>query len=385
MKVLAIFLVAMVFSTHAMSLFEKYPMNYSSKRSIMTVLTQVESKLKTGGPLDAITKMLDEFVTAVTEEQVQHDELFEKQNAECEDEFSFRKKEVADAVAAMREAQETLDGCQAQHVRATGDLAITKKQLSENRAFLATIEATRRREAYNFETKATAFTMLTQAIEDALVILQEIWDGQATFLQIARHTNNMLLDSVKLRKAHMMAPIMSALAQLAQADIQADEGLLEKVRDLFIKYKEDMGIKFAEAAEAEQKAEEEYAETKARLEATIEHLAQQEIDLAIEIEALDKCIVMQTGIVQAATAKRDRNQELLDAATEMCASFNAEYEAATAARKEELELLALIRERVEFHFAHLAEGVVERGKMDKEDFEYDNAYAYEQPKFEHEE
>jgi hypothetical protein len=34
----------------------------------MTLLTQVEAHLKAGGPLDAVTRLLEDFVKAVTDE-----------------------------------------------------------------------------------------------------------------------------------------------------------------------------------------------------------------------------------------------------------------------------------------------------------------------------
>lgn len=68
----AVLIIALV-GVNATSLFEKYPINYSPQRSIMTLLTQVESQLKSGGPMDAIQKLLQDFVTTVTEEQISHD------------------------------------------------------------------------------------------------------------------------------------------------------------------------------------------------------------------------------------------------------------------------------------------------------------------------
>ena len=61
-KTFAIFCLT-IFAINGMTMFEKYPgmMNFSSKRSIMSVMTQVESMLKNGGPLDAITRILGEF------------------------------------------------------------------------------------------------------------------------------------------------------------------------------------------------------------------------------------------------------------------------------------------------------------------------------------
>lgn len=77
--------------------------------------------------MDAITKALDDFKSAIETEQATHDALKEKQDKECEEEFKLREVAVAEATAALKEATETLDGCKAQKVRAEGDLSITKK------------------------------------------------------------------------------------------------------------------------------------------------------------------------------------------------------------------------------------------------------------------
>lgn len=79
----------------------------------MTLLTQVEAQLKAGGPLDAITKMLSDFKTEIVTEQADHDQLWAEQQVECASEFEFREQEVKAAVAALKEATETLDGCSA--------------------------------------------------------------------------------------------------------------------------------------------------------------------------------------------------------------------------------------------------------------------------------
>eukprot|EP01006_Ploeotia_vitrea_P033063 TRINITY_DN65217_c0_g1_i1.p1 TRINITY_DN65217_c0_g1~~TRINITY_DN65217_c0_g1_i1.p1 ORF type:complete len:173 (+),score=31.59 TRINITY_DN65217_c0_g1_i1:597-1115(+) len=171
----------------------------------------------------------------------------------------------------------------------------------------------------------------------------------------------MLKNSVKIRKAHLLAGVMSALAQLASKDLQADEALLERVKTMLTNFREKIEAEFQEAAAAEQAAIEAYNEDKARLTATIEHLENQKAGLEQEIHELDKCIVVQTGIVQSATSKRDRNTQLLEDAQALCTAVEEEYQTATEARREELDLLAAIRERVEARFGQLSEGVKERG------------------------
>lgn len=50
------------------------------------------------------------------------------------------------------------------------------------------------------------------------------------------------------------------------------------------------------------------------------------------------------------TSKRDRNQNLWNDAKALCDAVAEEYRVATDARKEEMELLADIRARVEVRF-----------------------------------
>lgn len=44
----------------------------------MAVMTQVEATMKNKGPLDAVTRILDEYEQEITAEQVAHDALYEK-------------------------------------------------------------------------------------------------------------------------------------------------------------------------------------------------------------------------------------------------------------------------------------------------------------------
>jgi hypothetical protein len=75
MKVLAIALISMIAVCNGMTMMEKCPMafNFSKKRSIMNVMAQVEEQLKSGGPMDAITRILAEFEEEIHAEQLAHD------------------------------------------------------------------------------------------------------------------------------------------------------------------------------------------------------------------------------------------------------------------------------------------------------------------------
>jgi len=60
------------------------------------------------------------------------------------------------------------------------------------------------------------------AVDEALDFVEKIFTGDASFLQIAKHSNKMLMEASKINAMHHMNPVLSALAQLASADVQAD-------------------------------------------------------------------------------------------------------------------------------------------------------------------
>lgn len=60
------------------------------------------------------------------------------------------------------------------------------------------------------------------AIDEALDFVEKIFTGDASFLQLAKHSNKMMIESAKVNAMHHLNPVLSALAQLASADVAAD-------------------------------------------------------------------------------------------------------------------------------------------------------------------
>jgi hypothetical protein len=185
---------------------------------------------------------------------------------------------------------------------------------------------------------------------------------------------------VKACPSALLSPILGALVQLASSsEIAADEALLNRVKTLLNNLKDKFESEFQNIVENENKAIADHADDKTRVEGIITNLGENAEGLTSELFDLDKCIVNQTGIVQTAAAKRDRNQKLWDDATALCTACEDEYKSASKSRRQELKLLAAIQERVEARFANLSEGVTERGEADS--FSYENKSAYEQKSF----
>ncbi|CAK60679.1 unnamed protein product (macronuclear) [Paramecium tetraurelia] len=81
---------------------QKYPLTYGGKRSIMNIMVEVENKIKSHSPLDTIKGVLDNFKSAVTEEQGTHDAVYVAQQAECQSEIGYRKAEVDDTIGTLK-------------------------------------------------------------------------------------------------------------------------------------------------------------------------------------------------------------------------------------------------------------------------------------------
>lgn len=72
-----------------------------------------------------------------------------------------------------------------------------------------------------------------KVLEEALVILQELYNGEASFAQIAKHSNLLLKHTAEINKARLLGPLMAALVQLgSQSETQIDANLVDRVREL---------------------------------------------------------------------------------------------------------------------------------------------------------
>lgn len=128
---------------------------------------------------------------------------------------------------------------------------------------------------------------------------------------------------------------------------------MERIKELLRKLAVDLDDKWRIAQEDEQEAIQEYTETTTRINAELANGHAEQENLEAEVKTLEKCIIMQSGIVQSASAKLERNQKLANDAAVMCSTFEEEYHSASEGRKEELDLLAVIKQKVDAKFQQL--------------------------------
>jgi hypothetical protein len=169
-----------------------------SRRNIMKVFAEVEATLSSGGPLDIVAKVLGEFESDATAEQAAHDQLRDRAQSECGAEFEFRSKEVGDATGALKQGQLTLDGCTDQKNRATADLTFTRKVLAESENFIKILTKSREAEVTAFAEYQQAYEFNAAQMDEAIALVEAVVSGEASLIQLVRHTHKLLRNSIKL-------------------------------------------------------------------------------------------------------------------------------------------------------------------------------------------
>jgi hypothetical protein len=173
-------------------------------------------------------------------------------------------------------------------------------------------------------------------------------------------------------------PLLQVLVQMSTQGLQLDENLLNRVKTVLNSLKDKLTDEFQATVDTENAAIEVFTQEQARVEGIIAELVQNTAELEIEISALNKCIVTQTGITSSAKAKVDRNAKILEDGGSLCETAEREYVSASKARKQELKLLSAIKERVEARFGEISEGVTERGKEDEFNYKHENDYDHKE-------
>merc|ERR1711981_712439 len=95
--------------------------------------------------------------------------------------------------------------------------------------------------------------------------------------------------------------------------------------------------------------QEEFDGVSANLEETLRQLRAIEARLSGHIDDMSACVMEEGIVMTAAKEKVARNTEMLAVATEMCNTFELQYNTATEQRNEERDLLRIIKQLAEKH------------------------------------
>jgi hypothetical protein len=332
------------------------------KRDIMKVFAQVEAHMKNGGPLDIIADVLGEFERDAVAEQAAHDSLRSRSTSECNSEFEYRSKQVADAVGALKQATTTLTGCQDQQNRATADLTFTRKVLGETETMIRILDGSRQAEIAAFNEYAEAYEFNSAQMDEAVELVAAVISGQASMIQLVKHSQKMLRNSVKLGATEKFGTMMSIFAQLGNAE--TDNEFLEQLSNVVTRLRSEIEEDWQAKQAQELKDQEEYESLHATTTEQLETLRNTESELETLLANLNRCIIQETGNVASATAKRDQHQRLWDEAAAYCATVETQYTTSTQERRDELDLLDTLRARVTQRWGDFED--IERDRVKRE-------------------
>lgn len=333
------------------------------------VLAQVQASMRTGGSIDNIYKYLDDLEDQIRSEQSEHDTLYYKQVEDCDTEAEFRASEVSDAKFAIERADNELKECNAALGRSEILLDENQAEQIEAQTILEQIQAAREQEKALYDKRTQDHTDLIEAIDECLELMYELKTNKESLLQITNSMAKLLVKGSKANKTYMVAPIVTAFAQMKEVDQASVDRVIElfnRLRANTIESQEDYDQKEADSIAA-------FTEQFNNLVAHIEDLKEDEKTLNKHIADMKSCVADQTAVLNEATAKEDRNSDLLNSSADLCDDFINEYKTETKSREDELHLIEEIRALVSKRLNQLSPGAYARANSD--DFgEYQNQY-----------
>jgi len=119
-----------------------------------------------------------------------------------------------------------------------------------------------------------------------------------------------------------------------------------------------------------------YEEMVASLESEYERLLSEEAVLREHIAKMTECVETEQAVYDEASAKFDRNTQLLEDSHNLCTSWEEQYQTETQNRNEELSTIADLRAIVSKRFNEMSSGVATRADQDQFDA-YKNSYEYD--------
>lgn len=164
---------------------------------------------------------------------------------------------------------------------------------------------------------------------------------------------------VKAKKSTQFGAVFVQL--LAAQSVGVSEETIEQLSKLFDDLLEDLTNEKEHLIQVEDAAQQAFDTAVAEYNAILASLETTIASLETYIVDLNTCIQTEKGVSASAEAKKNRNQDALNHAVEMCDAFQTEFDNSTAARNQEVSLLgklkSFVREQEEIFGNYGVDGV----------------------------
>merc|ERR1712159_789120 len=239
--------------------------------------------------------------------------------------------------------------CSASLARAEVDLGVNEKDQVDTQSALDQLTAIRNSQHTAFLAEQGRHEHAITVLGDAMDFLDELVAGEASLVQLSQHTMTLIQTGTMIHVMHAYSPVITLFAQMAASDedVFVDQSAVDRVRQMMSDMVGTVRVNLDALQGAEAALQAEYDTVSANLEETLRQLRALEARLSGHIDDMNACVLEEGIVMTAATEKVARNQEMLDTATAMCATFKMQYETATEQRNEERDLLRIIRQLAE--------------------------------------
>ncbi|CAD8188168.1 unnamed protein product (macronuclear) [Paramecium tetraurelia] len=346
MKVIAVTLVLLLAGKAlAGDLTNRYPIIGKSKPTLVSILTELESKLSSGGSIDTAVNFLSNLRASIDSEQIRHDQLYTDQRNQCNAELELRTKDVKDAEQVLNRATEQYENCSTSKKKADAELDNNLDSQKATDTDIKILDSIRQAGATNYNAKKQDHIDALRSIQESLKILDSFQSGGASLAQMSEISLRMIQDAVKLKTTNIMSQISSIFAQMLTQNGGYIE-VFERLKQLLQNLEQNLYTNLQKISEEEDQSIQEYDDRRVHLVEYYNNLKRTENKLRDHITTMDICQDQQSAIIDSARGKKVRNGEIFDSATRMCNDFASEYEKATQVRKQELELVDKVKAKI---------------------------------------
>ncbi|CAD8099866.1 unnamed protein product [Paramecium sonneborni] len=325
-------------------------LNYTKQRSMTAIMAEVEIKIKSHAPLDAVLNVLTLFRDSVNEEQVNHDQIFNLEQNECQNEYEFRNAEIQNAKNTLRDSNAQLSICQYTKQRTTDQQQVNQQQENTFQQHLNTILTTAESEQGYFKKRSRQYEDSLHSIDEALTILEGISNGYRSFSELSKVSQKMLQTSFDINKTGIYAPIFNAFIGLANQGESVDLSSLQQVEHLLNDLRSTIQEAFNQFTDSNAQSVGLFNLQQEKVKKVLTRLEQQYERQQAKLEKSQACIGVQSAVSNSALSKQQRNEQLFEQAKALCSTFENEYNLSTKSRRNEIQLVNQLEDMVRQRF-----------------------------------
>lgn len=331
----------------------------SLKIQLQSLLVQVK---QTENPktIKGFITQIQQLILKLEEDQVAHQKVSEEMKDQCLKEEQFRAKEVADAQDALNRANKARTDCDNSLKASEKNLPELEKALADYQASLAA--ATLQREAENkaYQKRRNDYQEGINFVNDFFEYVKQKLNGQFTAFSFVEKSEHLLRHASRLGRMNDVVPILVALAsqEIPSANsykYTPNEDAAQKLKLALEELLNNLKTDFQANEEEEQKLLKAFEELRTRLEAAIASLTTNIAVTKEQIIKMTACVATEDAVIASAQAKLNRNSQLKDSASKMCADFAREFVHAFNSRVEEIKMVREVLEIIHKRFKNVPE------------------------------